>query len=275
MTKFLNVIKKIQKVIFFIGLFIVGSLFFIFSLLPLISDEWTSDGNTLTTVIFMVLGLVVAVIGLIFTIRGLKTSTDEMNYFNKVEVEEVSPEVIESIRNSQEPQDEYYFHFCGKLNQSYIMETLDRKPIFECNCDRMGVVKPYLYTFKSHITNDEWTSEITHTVTQSYGSDNGVSVVDKSYFKIDGMIIWDYIGQKGYSIEPYLDTVAWSFKVNHYGIHVADIKVAGANILEKYEGQDGLRNIPASKGLYRVYCRESDIDAVAMIAFAVSRIEVI
>ena len=94
-------------------------------------------------------------------------------------------------------------------------------------------------------------------------------------YNIDGKNIWDYIGEMGYSVDPYLDPVVFSFKVRHYGVEVADIKCAGTNILPQYEGREGLRNVAMGGGLYRVYCKDEDVEAVALIAFAVTRIQII
>ena len=44
---------------------------------------------------------------------------------------------------------------------------------------------------------------------------------------------------------------------------------------KEYEGKGGLRDIAMMEGLYRIYCRESDVDACALIAFAVARVQII
>ena len=277
MMKFVNILKKLMGSVYFIGLTLVGLGFVVFNLLPIIMpDKWIDEtNNPLMGVVFALVGAAAAAFGIYNIIKIFKTTPEEANYFDNVDVSEVDQKVIDSIRNSTEPTEEYYFHFCGKLNQSYVMETPDRNPVYEINCDKMGVVNDYIYTFKSHVSDMEFTSNITHTVTTSTESPNGFNLVQNSYFKIDGMRIWDYIGQKGYSIEPYIDGIAFSYTISHYGVEVADIKAAGTNILEKYEDKGGIRDVAMMAGLYRIYCRKSDIDACAMIAFAVSRVEII
>mgnify|MGYP007070187414 CR=1 FL=1 len=274
--KLLNIVKKLQSSLFFIGLLIVGLAFTAFTILPwILPDKFSDDSSLPVKLLFLAVGIAAVVFAVIRLHKIFTTSTDEMNYFDKVSIDEASPEMLESIRNSSEPRNDYYFYFCGKLNQSYIMETTERKTVFELNCDHIGVVDPYVYTFKSHITNTEFTSKVSHTVTTSFESAGGFSLVDTSYFKIDGIKCWDYIAQKGYSIEPYLESVAWSFRVKHYGIYVADIVAAGSNILPQYEGKGGFRDIPTNYGLYRISCRESDVDAVALAAFIASRVQIV
>ena len=273
--KLLNFFKKLMKGSYFIGFFLVGLGFVVFNMMPYIWPEKFIDetNNPTMSIVFAAVGAAAMIYSAVMLKKVYSKSVDEMNYFDKVDMENVSEEKIQEVADSDEPEQDYLFHFCGKLNQSYIMETPDRKPVFEMNCDEINLLTDYVYTFKSHVTQDQFTSKISHTVTTEYSSGN-TSLIDQSYFKIDGMNIWDYIGQKGYSIEPYLDGLGWSYKVSHYGYHVADILKAGRNVLEKYEGEEGLSNLPMS-GLYRISCRESDVDAVAMIAFAVSRVEII
>lgn len=273
--KFLGIIKKLQRGGFYLGLLAVGLGFLVFTLLPvLMPGTWTTDSSPLTSIITGVIGAVAIVIAVIKLRKVFTASLEEENYFNKVNTASVDPSVIEAIRKSDSPVIDCYFHYCGKLNQSYILETTDRKPVVEINCDKMGVVNDFIFTFKDHLTGKEFTSNVSHTLTRSYGSDN-FSIVDKSYFKIDGKDIWEYIGDMGYSVEPYPDPIAFSYRIRHYGVEVTDLKAAGTNILPQYEGKEGLRDMPLGGGLFKVSCREEDAFAAAMIAFAVSRIQVL
>ena len=271
--KFLNLIKKFEKAKTHLLMLIVGIGFILAALFPMILPGWTSDNSPMMDFIFAVVGIALV----IFAFLGLKnvatTTLEEANYFDKVD-KNVAPEIVERIRTSTSPVNDYYFHYCGKLNQSYVLETPERKPVYEINCDKVGVASDYVYTFKNCITGKEETKKVSHTVSTSYGSDN-FSIVDKSYFKIDGKNIWEYIAGMGYSVDPYPDPVEFSFRVRHYGIEVANLKVAGTNILPEYEGKGGLRDVAMSSGLYRVSCRDEDVEAVAVIAFAVSRVQIV
>lgn len=274
--KFYNLLKKIEQGGFYIGLLLVGLAFVVINLLPIVMPGKFIDesGSPLLTYGGIAIGALAAIFAIYNLKKRMGTSLDEMNYFDKVDPSEADPEVIEKIQNSDEEQKEYYFHFCGKLNQSYILETPEREPIYEINCDKMGIVNQYVYTFTNHLTGKSFTSNVSHTTTTEYGSET-FSLIDQSYFKLDNVKIWDVIAEKGYSLKPYIDKIAMSFEVSHYGVHVADIVAAGTNILKEYEGKGGLRDVAMTQGIYRVYCRESDIDAVALIAFAVSRVEII
>lgn len=274
MMKFLSVLKKYQKGTSFLLMLVVGLGFVAFSVLPYILSGWTTDSSPLVNIIFGVVGLGMVVFACMQLKKVFTTSLEEENYLNKVDTASVSPEVVDAIRKSDSPVLDCYFHYCGKLNQSYILETTEREPVIEINCDKVGVVSDFVFTFKNHLTGKEVTRNVGHTLTTSYGSDK-FSIVDKSYFKIDGENIWNYLGEMGYSVEPYMDPLVFSYKIRHYGVEVADLKAAGTNVLPQYEGKEGLRDVAMGGGLYKVSCREEDAEAVAMVAFAVSRVQIV
>ena len=274
MMKFFSVLKKYEKGTTYLLMLVVGLGFLVFTILPLISPNWSSDSSPLMNVAFCAAGIGMIVFGALGMKKVFTTSLREENFLDKVDTASVDPQVVEEIRKSDSPVIDCYFHFCGKLNQSHILETTDRKPVVEINCDKIGLVNDFIFTFRNHLTGEESSHNISHTVTTSYGSES-FSVVDKSYFNIDGKNIWEYIGEMGYSIDPYLDPVIFSYKIRHYGVEVADLKAAGTNILPQYEGKEGLRDVAMGGGLFKVSCREEDAFAVALIAFSVSRVEIV
>lgn len=268
-------LKKWQKGSTHFMMLLVGTGFLAFTLLPyLLPGTFTTDSSPLVSILTGLIGLAAIIFGVLGLRKVFTEKLDDMNYFDQVSKTDFDPKLVQEVSDSTEPLKDYYFHYCGKLNQSYILETVDRQPVIEINCDKIGLVNDYVFTFINHLTGKQWTSNVSHTITTSYGGDD-VSIIDKSYFNIDGQNIWEYIAERGYGIDPYLESLAWSFDVNHYGVKVADLKAAGTNILPAYEGKQGLRDVAMSFGLFRVSCRESDAEAVAIIAFAASRVQII
>ena len=225
--------------------------------------------------VFFGIGIVAVLVGLVMTVKTAKKKSEDMNYFDKVDKSNIDPAMVEEIKNNPEPTKEYYFHWRGKLNQSYILETPDRQPICEANCEKITLAKPFIFEFVDHISGRKKTCEVTHTLTSRYGVGDGnfsFSIPNSSSFKIDGENNWVYLGKKGYSVEPHLDGIKLNFDVLHLGVKVAELKAAGANILKDGEGSKLGEALPAT-GLFKVYCKESDIPMVFMACFCASRVE--
>lgn len=215
-------------------------------------------------IVFLLVGLACVIGSVIKTVLTIKKKN--INEYNQVDMTNVSNEQIESVKNNSETENEYYFHFTGKLNQSYIMETTDRKPIYEARCDKIGVVKNYEYTFINHIAGREEKHLVGHTVEVSYND-----FVTSSNAKIDGVNVWETIGKEGYSLEPHLAGIKPYFDVLRYGVNVGRIEPAGTNIL-KDDKTSSLGEIPGV-GLFKIYAKESDIDMMFLCAFVLSKVK--
>ena len=231
-----------------------------------------SPGTDFLPVVFLILGLLCAAAAIVFGKKAIRIPAEEMNELNRAERRAVDPALAEEVRNSSEPQSEYYFHFTGKLNQSYIMETPQRTAVYKANCDKIGVMKPFLFTFENCEKGTSVTCEVTHITTVSYGNANGFSIPESSNFTIDGENNWDYLARLGYSLEMKLHGIHMNFDVSRYGVKVARIEAAGANIL-KEDADSVLGEVLPGNGLYKVWCRKSDIEGVFMACFCVSRVE--
>lgn len=234
-----------------------------------------NTGGNVISLVIAALGLLAAVFGITKLVKVLKTKTSDMNPMDKVDRSKASPETVEAIRNNTEEEKEYYFHYCGKLNQSYVMETPGRMPVYKADCIKFPMLKPYTYDFVNCLTGETKTHEVTHTTTVRYNSGSGpltgFMVPACSAFDVDGENVWECIGKNGYSMESHLDGIKMNFDILHYGVKVGELKLAGTNILK--DGADSkLGEIPGT-GLYRVFCKESDIPMAFLCAFCVSRVE--
>lgn len=228
----------------------------------------TPDGEFIPYIILAV-GAIALIASVILGIKAVKTSADDFNELDRVKAD---PQQAEAIKNSNEPMSEYYFHFTGKMNQSYIMETPQRTPVFEAICDKIGVVSDYEYTFKNHQTGVSRPCKVSHTLTQSNGIGMGFSIATASAFKIEGKRNWDYLGELGYSIEPGIRGIKLNFDLYHYGVKVGNLEAAGVNILSD-DKQYRLGDAIPGKGLYKVTCRPSDIEGAFFACFSAARTE--
>ncbi len=232
---------------------------------PANPDELVTDNSLIVNIIFLLVGLG-ATVGSIIKIRSV-IKTKDINEFNKVDMTNVSESKIEAIKNSKETEKEYYFHFTGAGNQSYVLETTDdRKPVYEARCDKMGIVSQYKFTFINHLTGKEVEHLVSHVTNVSYDS-----FVASSKFKVDDVNVWDILGKEGYSLEPHFNGLKSYFDILHYGVKVAKIELAGTKAYK--EGASKLLGDVPIKGMFKVYAKDSDIDMVFLCAFILSKVD--
>ncbi len=227
-------------------------------------DTLVGDDSLFLTIIFLAVGVVAAAFAVVKIVRTIRTK--DINEFNRVDMTTVSASEIESVKNSTEEQKEYYFHFTGEMNQSYVLETMERTPVYEAHCDKMGIVSNYEFTFINHFTGTSEKHLVSHVVTSSY--DN---FVNSSKFRIDNENVWDVLGKAGYSMDPHLNGFKSYFDVARYGIPVAKIELAGTKAYKEGAGKI-LGDVPV-KGMFKVYAKASDIDMVFLCAFILSKVD--
>ncbi len=227
-------------------------------------SELIVNNSLIANILFLVVG-VAALVGSIIKIVSVIKKKD-INEFNKVDMNNIPAEKIESVKNNKEEEKEYYFHFTGTANQSYVLETLDRNPVYEARCDKIGIVSKYKFTFINHLTGKETEHLVSHVLSESFDS-----FVTSSKFKIDDVNVWDILGKEGYSLDPHFNGVKSYFDIYRYGIKVAKIELAGTKAYK--DGASKLLGDVPIQGMFKVYAKESDIDMVFLCAFILSKVE--
>ena len=236
---------------------------------PASPEDVRAPGAEYIPYAFLVIGVIAIVVSVLKILSGKKKAGSNAPFTD--EKQPVDPILIEQIKNNDESVRDYYFHWTGKLNQSYILETHEREAVYEAICDHIGFFTPYRYTFVNRNTAAEQEHKVSHTMTTRYGSDR-LSLVSSSHFKIDGVDNWEYLAKLGYSIEPKRCGIKLNFDVLHHGVPVAYLEAAGTNILK-----DGANSFLGDKlsaaGLFKVSCKDSDLEGVFMACFCASRVE--
>lgn len=241
---------------------------------PSSPENISAPGAEFIPYIFVVIGIAAVAVSVFAIAKGFKEKESNSPFENAEK--QADPRLAEQILEDDSPTRDYYFHWTGKLNQSYILETPERKAVYEAICDHIGVLTPYRYTFVNRSTGVSREHKVSHTVTNRYGNglNSGVSfsIVSSSKFKIDDVNNWDYLAHMGYSIEPKRSGIKLNFDVLRYGVPVAYLEAAGANIL-----RDGKQSLLGDKltanGLFKVSCKDSDLEGVFMACFCASRVE--
>lgn len=227
-------------------------------------NELVVENSLIVDIIFLVVGLGSTILSIIKIVNTIKNKN--INEFNRVDMNNVSNEKIEKIKNNNEEVKEYYFHYTGTGNQSYILETMDRKPVYEAICNKIGIISKYKFTFINHLTGKEEQHLVSHILSESFDS-----FVTSSKFKIDDVNVWDILGKEGYSLEPYLNGFKSYFDIFHYGVKVAKIELSGTKAYKENSSKI-IGNVPM-QGMFKVYSKDCDIDMVFLCAFILSKVD--
>lgn len=240
---------------------------------PANPEDVHAPGAEFIPYIILIIGFFAIVISIVQIWAGITKNKNDSPFENTENP--VDPSLAEQIWNDNSPKSDYYFHWTGKLNQSFVLETPERKAVFEAVCDHIGVLTPYRYTFTNHVTGESREHKISHTVTNrvGHGSDSvSFSVVSASEFKIDDVNNWTYLANLGYSVKPEQDGIKLNFDVLHHGVPVARLEAAGTNILKDSAGSLLGDKLPGT-GLFKLSCKDSDLAGVFYACFCVSRVE--
>ena len=231
-----------------------------------------APGSGFIVYIALAAGAIAFVAGIILTVKSIKQRSSDMNEYNRVDMSKASEDEIDAIRNSDEPTNSYVFHFDKNIKQGYQLEDAEHRMIYEAKMTKLSVAKPFVFEFINHISHSVKTMEIGHTVSKSIGMGEGhfkYSVPISSAFTVDGVSNWDYLAEKGFGFDFRMNGIKPCFDVLHYGVKVAYIETAGSEVINE-NSKNPLSKLPIN-GLFRVECRNSDLDMVFMTCFSIAR----
>lgn len=228
----------------------------------------TGDGKMMSLIICAV-GIVAVIYGALTLVKGIKASTDDFAQYNRVK--EIDEAKAQEIREKNEPKEEFVFHFTGKLNQSYIMKNKYGEAVYEAICDGVKLVKDTEYEFKNCITGESSTKMVSHTITGYYGN-GSISTAVKSAFKIDGESCWDIIASMGYGFDFSLNGIKAHYEVKHEGVNIGYVEIGGTGLMDEKYKDNPLGKVPTN-GIFKIECPKSDIEAMFLICFCLSRTE--
>lgn len=230
-----------------------------------------APGSNLIPYIVGTAGLAAIAFGIYNFAGQAGTKVDEMNEYDRVDMQSVSAEEIEAVRSCTEEMKQYIFMF-QNFRQGHDMKDKDGNLVYAGNVVKTTLFRPFVFEFVNHITGTRITREIGHTVTFSVGSSgvNGFSstLPIKKEFTIDGKSNWDYLAENGYSFDFALEGVSVCYNVKRYGIPVAYLRTAGTNAMTGKNYAVG--KVPVN-GIYEVNCRESELDMIFLVCMSIAR----
>lgn len=257
-----RIISAVSIIIF--GLIAIGigvAMFFL-------KTEEGGNINPIINVIVISIGVLLDVLGVVMIIKA-KHALQR----NKP----LSEEEVKSNMAKDEPgvllsDTKLFFHFGGKMNQSYLVEDHNKNVVYDVKLARFNPIGNNVYEFINHKNGATKSVKVGKVMTSS--SDGfGVDMMNTSSFRIDGVNCWDYLRNRGYEIHHLLDgETITRYEITHLGKEVASIVPTTMKDPWNEKKQSWIR---MGKGIYRLEISEAKLDDIVMIAFIVSRVDIV
>ena len=171
----------------------------------------------------------------------------------------------------------YFFHPTGKMNQDYSMDDENKTPVYEAKVLKKGIFSAWQIEFTDHQTNKSEVHKVGHTVTTEQHSGAmdllggaAAAVADmlsvRSWFKYDGVKIWDYLHEQGIRIDSGLahGKIGMSYHVTLKGQELATMTMSTAN---------GGKSIFGARFWYDIDMAGENVALAFLTAFALAKTE--
>ncbi len=157
--------------------------------------------------------------------------------------------------------------------QGYILEDEEGNVVYKCKMLKFKLFTASPFEFTNNLTNTTEEHKIGKTVTIEQGGNDLIAFLSKrSYFKYDGVKIWDYLHDKGIRIDskpsslnigPEKAKLGMSYEVIFEGKPFATIETTSP------KG----KSIFTNDMYYNITCEEKDIDLAFLVGFAIAKTE--
>ena len=155
----------------------------------------------------------------------------------------------------------------GTFKEGFYLEDENNNVIYEGQMTNFKLLGASTFEFINHITNKAETHNIGKTVTIEQNNGNGIIdyLSTKSYFKYDGVKIWDYLHDKGIRIESHISG-------NKIGMtHIVSLE--GKEIATLASSSPKGKSLITLNRFYDVTCEEKNLDIVFLVAFSIAKTE--
>lgn len=252
------------------GLALIGLLFAVIGGIVVLSGA--SDGSLLPLV-FMGLGTILFVTGLMRVVKELKTPAEEHKQYDRVKPDAAPPVDFVRADGFEEREEDFVFHFTGKANQSHVMKDANGAVVYEATTEKLLAIKPRPFVFRNCMNGQEETRMVSATVTTSAGgSDISDGMTISSTFKIDGQDVWDLIAADGYGFRFSLHGIAAHYDVKRWQQPAGYAELGGTGLMNPKYKDNPLGKAPTN-GIFKVHCKRSDVPGFFLICFAISHTE--
>ena len=273
-NKVLRGARNVRQIVGGVIFFLAGAVFAGIGVYLLIKPSAAEKPNTMMNIIFIAVGAAVMALSLFFIIHGArqfkkqKPLSEEEVKANEKKLHVGEPK-IENLKGTK-----LFFHFGGKMNQSYFVDDKQGKRRFEIKLAKFNPVGANTYEFHDVDAGFTKTVKVGKVLTQS--SSGGLPFLGDtlySRFKIDGVQCWDYLRQRGYEIKWFvLERPFTRYELTKLGKTVAKITPCNA----KDPWNEGSMNVlRMGVGIYRIEIIDCRLDDAVMAAFIAARADMI
>ena len=148
--------------------------------------------------------------------------------------------------------------------QSFYLEDENGEKVFEGNMLKFSLFGAAPHEFVNHITHKTEEHAVGKTVTVEQGGGGLIIMMSKrSYFKFDGVKIWDYLHDQGIRIETGISGSKLGMRY--------DVTFKGEPLATISNSTPSGKSIITTDMYYDVICEEKDLDLVFLVAFAIAK----
>jgi hypothetical protein len=228
-----------------------------------------SKSTGVISVIMIALGVAAAAFGVLSTVRRVRKNRELDEKLKSASGTGEMP-VVTPI--PKERLTEYYVSFDGNsLKPGYIVEDRSRNVIFTAPMTKNSLVGNRIFTFTDRRLGRTSTHEVGHTVTQSFSNE---FFSTDSYFKFDGVNIWDVLHDRGIRIATDLRSkfpkAVYTVSLN--GRFFATVETSSRYVHEEDEAEHSVK-IPVGRYYFRCWTEEDNIELLFLTVFAISETE--
>ena len=152
----------------------------------------------------------------------------------------------------------------GTIKQTFYLDDENNNTFYEAKMVKFKLFGAAPYEFKNFSTGNVEEHSVGKTITIESGGNDLISFMSKrSYFKFDGVKIWDYLHDKGVRIEtkPSSDKVVMTYVISLEGKEIGTVATSS----------------PKGKSLittdlyYDVTCEDKNLDLMFLVAFSIAK----
>lgn len=152
----------------------------------------------------------------------------------------------------------------GTAKERYFLEDENNNTIYEAGMLKFKLFGAAPYEFKNYKTGNVEEHSVGKVVTVEQGGNDWISFMSKrSYYKYDGVKIWDFLHDKGVRIDskPSSDKVGMTYVISFEGKEIATIASSTPNG----------KSFITTDMYFDVTCDDKDLDLVFLVAFSIAR----